>query len=115
MMCLGLNWDPIRHNYDVIRAADGYKVPALPSYFSFLVQKAMQDSHALVKKEYNVTQAEDILPPMTPNACVVGFYTAGTGKLPLQQVFTELLYVIQRMVLFSEESKSSEPIYSLGF
>lgn len=87
MMCLGLNWDPQRNCYEVIRSFDGSDVPPIPLRSRFLVQRALQDAHALIRKEYNITKAEDILPPISPNTCIVNFYSAATGKLGLHQVF----------------------------
>ena len=71
----------------VIRSFDGSDVPPIPLRFRFLVQRALQDAHALIRKEYNITKAEDILPPISPNTCIVNFYSAATGKLGLHQVF----------------------------
>lgn len=87
MMCLGLNWDARRYCYDVIRSFDGSKAPPIPPCFSALVQKAVLDSHEFIKNECNAMKAEDVLPPITPNTCIVGFYCAATGKLGLHQVF----------------------------
>lgn len=91
MMCLGLDWDPPRKCYTAVRSFDGSAVPPIPLSFRFLVQRAMHEAHALIRKEYNVTNAEDILPSISPNACIVNFYSVATGKLGLHQVFAELL------------------------
>lgn len=96
IMCLGLNWDAQRYRYDLIRSFDGTEAPPIPPGFRALVHKALLDSHELIKEEYNVAEAEDVLPPITPNACIVGFYPAVTGKLGLHQVLTHLLYSIPK-------------------
>ncbi|XP_030925447.1 uncharacterized protein LOC115952417 [Quercus lobata] len=75
MMCLGLNWDPETRKYKEQRVFDGSKAPAIPHEFSLLVKRAIQDAHALIKKEYKVSNVEDILPSMSPNICIVNFYT----------------------------------------
>ncbi|KAM3689976.1 hypothetical protein ACJW31_09G086400, partial [Castanea mollissima] len=80
MMCLGLNWDPETRKYKEQRVFDGSKAPAIPHEFSLLVKIAIQDAHALIKKEYKVSNVEDILPPMSPNICIVNFYT-NRGRL----------------------------------
>uniref|UniRef100_A0A2N9HJJ3 Alpha-ketoglutarate-dependent dioxygenase AlkB-like domain-containing protein n=1 Tax=Fagus sylvatica TaxID=28930 RepID=A0A2N9HJJ3_FAGSY len=67
MMCLGLNWDPETRNYEEQRTIDGSKAPSIPHEFSLLVKRAIQDAHALVKKEYKVSNVEDMLPSMSPN------------------------------------------------
>ncbi|KAF3447995.1 hypothetical protein FNV43_RR08703 [Rhamnella rubrinervis] len=85
MMCLGMNWDPQRNCYEAIRSFDGSDVAPIPLRFRFLVQRALHDAHALVKKEYEITKAEEILPPISPNTCIVNFYSAATGKLGLNQ------------------------------
>lgn len=61
MMCLGLNWDPETRKYKEQRVFDGSKAPAIPHEFSLLVKRAIQDAHALIKKEYKVSNVEDIL------------------------------------------------------
>ncbi|KAK9127302.1 hypothetical protein Syun_016099 [Stephania yunnanensis] len=49
-----------------------------------LVEKAIQDSHALIKKKCKVNNPENILPGMQPDLCIVNFYSE-TGKLGLHQ------------------------------
>lgn len=85
MMCLGLNWDPETRKYKEQRVFDGSKAPAIPHEFSLLVKRAIQDAHALIKKEYKVSNVEDILPSMSPNICIVNFYTT-RGRLGHHQV-----------------------------
>jgi hypothetical protein len=89
MMCLGLNWDPQTRKYEDRRHFDGCEPPHIPHEFSLLVKRAILDAHALVKKECRVSNVEDILPSMSPNICIVNFYTT-SGKLGLHQVITEL-------------------------
>ncbi|KAA8540225.1 hypothetical protein F0562_024212 [Nyssa sinensis] len=45
---------------------------------------AIQDSHAWLKKESKSYNVEDILPSMSPNICIVNFYTK-SGRLGLHQ------------------------------
>ena len=92
MMCLGLNWDPETRKYKEQRVFDGSKAPAIPHEFSLLVKRAIQDAHALIKKEYKVSNVEDILPSMSPNICIVNFYTT-RGRLGHHQVSIVLLFV----------------------
>ncbi|KAK9290852.1 hypothetical protein L1049_009030 [Liquidambar formosana] len=84
MMCLGLNWDPETRKYDDQRPVDGSKPPSIPEGFSSLVERAIQDSHALIKKDLKVGNVEEILPRMCPNICIVNFYTT-SGRLGLHQ------------------------------
>ncbi|KAL6998496.1 hypothetical protein U1Q18_008625 [Sarracenia purpurea var. burkii] len=84
MMCLGLDWDPETRKYGKQRAFDGSEAPAIPHEFSSLVRRAIQDSRALVGKT-GVLNAEDILPDMSPDVCIVNFYTTN-GRLGLHQV-----------------------------
>lgn len=89
MMCLGMDWDPQTKKYEDRRHFDGSEPPRIPHEFSLLVKRAIQDAHALVKKECSVSNVEGILPSMSPNICIVNFYTT-SGKLGLHQVITEL-------------------------
>ncbi|KAE8099059.1 hypothetical protein FH972_017070 [Carpinus fangiana] len=84
MMCLGMDWDPQTKKYEDRRHFDGSEPPCIPHEFSLLVKRAIQDAHALVKKECRVSNVEDILPSMSPNICIVNFYTT-SGKLGLHQ------------------------------
>lgn len=86
MMCLGLSWDPETRKYEEFRLADGSKTPSIPDHFSSLVERSLQVAHALIKKEFQVTRVEDILPSLSPNICIVNFYSA-SGRLGLHQVF----------------------------
>ncbi|KAF5476365.1 hypothetical protein F2P56_008089 [Juglans regia] len=84
MMCLGMKWDPMSRKYDDTRPVDGSEPPCIPREFSLLVKRAIQDAHALVKKEYHVSNVEDILPLTSPDICIVNFYTT-SGRLGLHQ------------------------------
>ncbi|TKY63601.1 Alpha-ketoglutarate-dependent dioxygenase AlkB [Spatholobus suberectus] len=84
MMCLGMDWDPQTYKYGKKRVIDGSKPPSIPKHFSELVIRAIQDAHSLIKKEYRVWNVEDVLPSMTPDICIVNFYT-NNGKLGLHQ------------------------------
>ncbi|XP_057971959.1 uncharacterized protein LOC131160357 [Malania oleifera] len=85
MMCLGLDWDPQTRKYDKTRLFDGSESPDIPREFDLLVKRAIQDSHALIKEDdVEVSNVEDVLPAMTPDICIVNFYTT-SGKLGLHQ------------------------------
>ncbi|PON43568.1 Alkylated DNA repair protein AlkB [Parasponia andersonii] len=84
MMCLGKNWDPETSKYGDNRPTDGAKPPAIPSEFYQLVEKAIKDSHSLIQKEREAANVEELLPWMTPNICLVNFYSAN-GRLGLHQ------------------------------
>ncbi|KAJ0007890.1 hypothetical protein Pint_29255 [Pistacia integerrima] len=84
MMCLGKNWDPEKSAYEDIRSIDGAKPPIIPGYFDLLVRKSIQDSHALIRRNSGAWNVETELPRMSPDICIVNFYTA-SGKLGLHQ------------------------------
>ncbi|KAL9236171.1 hypothetical protein vseg_010872 [Gypsophila vaccaria] len=84
MMCLGLDWDPQTRKYQKRRRIDKSKPPDIPSEFHSLVTRAMQDSLSLIRQTFNVSNSEKILPQMTPDVCIVNFYTE-TGRLGLHQ------------------------------
>ena len=93
MMCLGLDWDPQTRKYARKRVADGNKPPDLPPEFAILVGKALNDAHALIKNNGDTNNIEDILPTMSPDICIVNFYST-SGRLGLHQVFSCLYYHI---------------------
>lgn len=90
MMCLGKNWDPETSKYGDHRPHDGDKPPCIPGVFFQLVENALKESHSLIKKTTKACKSEDILPPMTPDICLVNFYSS-TGRLGLHQVSTEVI------------------------
>ncbi|XAR55762.1 DNA oxidative demethylase [Bertholletia excelsa] len=83
MMCLGLDWDPQTRKYKEMREIDGSTPPSIPCEFKEPVKRAIQDSHAIIKKN-GVKNAEGVIPDMSPNICIVNFYTT-TGRLGLHQ------------------------------
>ncbi|OVA12668.1 Ribonuclease H domain [Macleaya cordata] len=83
MMCLGKNWDPQTRLYER-RRKDGVIPPCIPDEFKKLVERALQDSHVLIKEDLKESNAEDILPWMQPDICIINFYT-NTGRLGLHQ------------------------------
>lgn len=91
MMCLGKNWDPETSEYGDHRSIDDAKPPTIPVKFSQLVEKAIKDSHSLIGKESKAGNAEVILPWMSPNICIVNFYSEN-GRLGLHQVSIETSY-----------------------
>lgn len=84
MMCLGKNWDPETSQYEDIRSADGAKPPAIPYLFNQLVKQAIEYSHSHLRETPKATDVEDILPWMSPDICIVNFYTS-SGRLGLHQ------------------------------
>ncbi|OMO50960.1 Oxoglutarate/iron-dependent dioxygenase [Corchorus capsularis] len=84
MMCLGLNWNPQTRNYDKRHPVDDCEPPSIPFEFQMLVQRAIQDAHCLIDKHSTVSNAEDILPSMSPDLCIINFYTTH-GRLGLHQ------------------------------
>ncbi|XP_047167061.1 alpha-ketoglutarate-dependent dioxygenase AlkB-like [Vigna umbellata] len=84
MMCLGMDWNPRTYKYGNKRIFDGSTPPSIPNHFSELVRRAIQEAQSLTKKEYRASKLEDILPSMTPDICIVNFYTKN-GKLGLHQ------------------------------
>ncbi|KAJ6865509.1 hypothetical protein NC651_035922 [Populus alba x Populus x berolinensis] len=84
MMCLGLNWDPETRKYEDQSPADGCKPPCIPRKFNQLVETAIQDAHGLLGKDCALSNVEDMLPAMSPDICIVNFYTT-TGRLGLHQ------------------------------
>ncbi|XWS12189.1 hypothetical protein CRYUN_Cryun37aG0068500 [Craigia yunnanensis] len=84
MMCLGKNWDPETGNYGDLRPIDCAVPPCIPHEFYQLVEKAIKDSHSLIQQKAGVCHVEDILPWMSPDICIVNFYSA-SGRLGLHQ------------------------------
>ncbi|KAK8674654.1 hypothetical protein V6N13_032762 [Hibiscus sabdariffa] len=84
MMCLGKNWDPETGNYGDLRPIDGVVPPGIPREFRQLVEKAIKDSHSLIQQKTKASNAADILRWMSPNICIVNFYSA-SGRLGLHQ------------------------------
>ncbi|GAV61413.1 2OG-FeII_Oxy_2 domain-containing protein [Cephalotus follicularis] len=84
MMCLGKNWDPESGRYGDHRLIDGAKPPIIPPAFSLLVVKAIKDSHALIERDSKRNNAVNILPWVSPNICIVNFYSE-SGNLGLHQ------------------------------
>ncbi|VFQ78944.1 unnamed protein product [Cuscuta campestris] len=78
MMCLGRAWDP-QTGYNKI---DGSRaLPAIPDKLTSLVKRALQDSQAIL-------ELEDKLPSMSPDICIVNFYSTA-GGLGLHQNYTQ--------------------------
>ncbi|CAL9228733.1 unnamed protein product [Arabidopsis halleri] len=82
MMCLGRNWDP-QTKYSKNTDIDS-KAPDIPVAFSVLVEEAIREAHALIDRESGTEDAERILPVMSPDICIVNFYSE-TGRLGLHQ------------------------------
>ncbi|KAM3261596.1 hypothetical protein ACQJBY_052335 [Aegilops geniculata] len=85
MMCLGKNWDPDSGKYGDIRPVDAAQPPKIPAEFTKLVKDAIEASHEFFKKRGKGTTIPAVeLPQMSPDICIVNFYTTG-GKLGLHQ------------------------------
>lgn len=85
MMCLGKNWDPQTRQYGDHRPFDRAKPPSIPVEILQITEKAIKDSHVLIKNGSKSRNAEKILPSMSPDICLVNFYTRD-GHLGLHQV-----------------------------
>lgn len=99
MMCLGLDWDPQTRKYEKQRRVDGCEPPHIPQSFNQYVHRAISDSHALIKKEFRLINVEDMLPAISPNICIVNFYTT-SGRLGLHQVCSYISLVGHRGTYF---------------
>jgi DNA alkylation damage repair protein AlkB len=84
MMCLGKNWDPDTGEYGDQRPSDGAKPPSIPYEFCQLVKGAIQASHSFLREHHKVPIVEHVLPTVSPNICIVNFYSH-SGKLGLHQ------------------------------
>ncbi|KAL6585223.1 hypothetical protein OROMI_004512 [Orobanche minor] len=84
MMCLGKNWDPETSMYSDRRAIDDAKPPFIPDEFQQLVKGALQECHSYLEAHSKGRNMQGILPSMSPNICIVNFYTK-SGKLGLHQ------------------------------
>lgn len=93
MMCLGKNWDPETSTYGDKRPIDQAMPPPIPEEFQRLVKEAIQECHRYLESDPKVMNAKNILPPVSPNICIINFYTK-TGKLGLHQVCTFIFLLI---------------------
>ncbi|CAA3017516.1 DNA oxidative demethylase [Olea europaea subsp. europaea] len=84
MMCLGLDWNPQTKAYQERRQHDDAEPPRIPGEFTSLVGRAVDDSHTLIERHSTTMNVEDILPRMSPDVCIVNFYTS-SGRLGLHQ------------------------------
>ncbi|VAI24033.1 unnamed protein product [Triticum turgidum subsp. durum] len=85
MMCLGKNWDPDSRSYGDIRPFDGAQPPQMPQELTKFVEEAIKASHDFLKQRgKGATEPSVELPQMSPDICIVNFYTTG-GKLGLHQ------------------------------
>lgn len=86
MMCLGKDWDPETKSYGDVRRCDGAKPPPIPDDFVMIVEKAIAEAHNhLYARLSSPGMLESTLPKMSPDICIVNFYTQ-SGKLGLHQV-----------------------------
>lgn len=84
MMCLGKNWDPQTSKYDDTRPTDQAKPPPIPNEFQHLVKEAIQKCHRFLESDCNVMDPSKHLPLMSPDICIINFYSS-SGKLGLHQ------------------------------
>lgn len=87
MMCLGLDWDLQTRKYGNERSIDGSKPPNIPNECSILAKMAIEQAQYVIKDKLGVSNVEEVLPSMSPDICIVNFYTAN-GRLGLHQVST---------------------------
>ncbi|KAL8146659.1 DNA N(6)-methyladenine demethylase ALKBH1D-like [Apium graveolens] len=83
MMCLGKMWDP-ETKYEEHSRSDVPRALGIPDDFVVLVKKALSDAHLLIKKNEVLEDVEEMLPGMSPDVCIVNYYTTN-GKLGLHQ------------------------------
>lgn len=88
MMCLGLDWNPQTRKYGERRHHDQVAAPGIPHEFTSLVRRVLDDSHTLIKRVLKTENVEDVLPAISPDLCIVNFYTTN-GRLGLHQVRSE--------------------------
>ncbi|XP_010487202.1 PREDICTED: uncharacterized protein LOC104765221 [Camelina sativa] len=84
MMCLGKNWDPETSRYGEVRPVDGSRPPKIPVEFNQFIEKAIKESQSLTASKSNETSGEVTMPFMSPDICIVNFYTS-TGRLGLHR------------------------------
>uniref|UniRef100_A0A453M7Z2 Fe2OG dioxygenase domain-containing protein n=2 Tax=Aegilops tauschii subsp. strangulata TaxID=200361 RepID=A0A453M7Z2_AEGTS len=85
MMCLGKNWDPDSRSYGDTRPYDGAQPPQMPQELTKFVEEAIKASHDFLKQRgKGATDPAAELPLMSPDICIVNFYTTG-GKLGLHK------------------------------
>ncbi|CAH2053750.1 unnamed protein product, partial [Thlaspi arvense] len=84
MMCLGKNWDCETHQYGETRPFDGSMPPKIPVEFNQFVENAIEESQSLLATNSKKTKGRDGIPFMSPDICIVNFYTS-TGRLRLHQ------------------------------
>lgn len=84
MMCLGLDWNPQTRKYGERRHHDQVAAPGIPHEFTSLVRRVLDDSHTLIKRVLKTENVEDVLPAISPDLCIVNFYTTN-GRLGLHQ------------------------------
>ncbi|GER28364.1 2-oxoglutarate-dependent dioxygenase family protein [Striga asiatica] len=84
MMCLGKNWDPETNMYVDRRPVDDSKPPPIPGDLLKLVQGALQECHSHLESQPKVRKERNIIPSVSPNICIVNFYTK-SGQLGLHQ------------------------------
>jgi hypothetical protein len=103
MMCLGKNWDPNSRSYGDTRPFDGAQPPSIPEVFSKIVKDAIQASNEFLRQKARPANDVEELPPLSPDICLVNFYTS-SGKLGLHQVrkihnLQRYTIIFQRLVL----------------
>ncbi|GAA0139960.1 DNA metabolism protein [Lithospermum erythrorhizon] len=74
MMILGKNWDHQKNMYVDVNPFDGLKPLPIPAEFRKFSDQAIRDSHDHLRKQ-SVMDVESTLPPLTPDICVVNFYS----------------------------------------
>ncbi|XP_011095105.1 uncharacterized protein LOC105174637 isoform X3 [Sesamum indicum] len=101
MMCLGLDWNPQTRKYGERRHHDQVAAPGIPHEFTSLVRRVLDDSHTLIKRVLKTENVEDVLPAISPDLCIVNFYTTN-GRLGLHQyllVIQQSSYMVIREML----------------
>lgn len=107
MMCLGKNWDPNTGKYDDTRPTDQAKAPPIPDEFQRLVKEAIQKCHFYLESDCKGTDPSKLLPLMSPNICIINFYSS-SGKLGLHQVC-----IFISLLIFGDENFVIEDLFHL--
>lgn len=101
MMCLGKDWNPESRKYDEMRLIDEAIPPEIPEEFRTLVGGTLKASHDIIRQKIRSDLVEQELPLMSPDICIVNFYS-NDGRLGLHQVmFGVLCYHLPHQCNFS--------------
>ncbi|KAJ9536056.1 hypothetical protein OSB04_un000782 [Centaurea solstitialis] len=107
LMCLGRNWQPETQYKERFRRNDGSEAPPIPDEFVRMVENILQASRSVIKSEYE-------LPFMTPDVCLLNFYT-DVGNLALHQDRSESPYSLRVGLPVISISFGDSGVFLYGF